>query len=91
MPMTATTTETNTLSPMNDPSPRFLADSLDATEMLIPSVLSFAERDAEFVNSESEGEEFFFISCLSPTPAADWNRICPGQSETDGHSFHLTT
>ncbi len=59
--MTAMAKVTNTLSPMNDPSPRVLADSLDATEMLIRPLLSFAKRDAEFVNSESEGEEFFFI------------------------------
>ena len=54
--LTAMAKVTNTLSPMNDPSRRFPADSPNATEMLIRSSLSFAKHETEFVNSEGKPE-----------------------------------
>lgn len=43
------------------------------------SPMNDPSREAECLNSESKGEELFFISCLSPAPAADWKWRCPRQ------------
>lgn len=86
MAMMAKAKETNTLSPMNDPSRRFLADRPNARKP-IWIFLSFAKREAGCSNSEREGERVLFI-CSKPTPAADWKWICPRRLNQMGTPFN---